>query len=324
MIVNGSHLIGYLSDKFTVFDLYGYDLSVFDIDSIKQNSVVYVDDEMMCFNRMLRVFLNLIKDRDDIVWVVKIPFVYEKIISLGKRAVLEPYFHIIDDLMGMKIQNEPRVIPIYGDKTFFCLNRNFNDQRQTLLKQLKKHDLIKFGYVTANSERFKDRHLFVCDPMDNYVASTSGYERCNETDLISLNVKNFYNIAAKPGQIAVVVETGYYPLEYKRFFPTEKTIIPFITHRLPLIHGDSGILRNLEKDGIDIFRDLINHSYDLMEYHDPKKSKKMIKDNIEILKNGVNIQKLQKRLKRNYDFLTNQWFEVKLQNFITNISQNLD
>lgn len=324
MIVNGSHLIGYLSQRFCVSDFYGYDLEIFDFNSIEPNSVVYVDDEIFCISALLDKFLSLITNRRDIVWIVKIQYVYDKLIENGNKAVLEPYFHIMDDLLCMKVQGAPEIVPKYGDKNYFCLNRNYNVNRQRVLNQLRKNNLLNFGYVTANATQFEHNHLFKHDPMTDYVAVTTGYERCNENNLLSTNVKNFYNIAEKPGYTAIVVESGYHLPDYKSFFPTEKTIIPFLTHRLPLIYGDANVLHKLEKDGLDIFKDILDQSYDLMDYHDPKKSKKMIKTNIDVLKNGVNIKKLKKRLKRNYNFLRNEWLDAKLQNFLSNILTNIN
>ena len=319
MIINGSHLIGYLSSRFLLFDFTGYEIETFDFDRILPNSVVYVDDEIFINNQDLEAFIKLIKHKTDSIWIVKIPYVYNRMTQAGFRVVLEPYFHILDDLLGMKQENAKPIIPNYGDKNYFCLNRNFNNQRQAVLKNLIKNRLLEFGYITANNEKFKNRSMFKFDSMLHYTSMSAGFERCEKGSQVSTNVKNFYKIADTPGYIAIVVESGYHSPEHKTFFPTEKTIIPFITQRLPILYGDMGILHKLKNDGFDIFDDVIDQSYDLLEYHNNKKSKKMIKNNIDLLKNGVEIKNFNKRLKRNYKFLTTEWFEQKLQNFLHNI-----
>lgn len=323
MILNGSYLIAYLSNQFPVIDLY-LDLRLKEStqDIVKQNSVIYVDCEILCDPAKFELFLVSTESIKSSCWIVKIEYIYNVMKQQGYNVILEPYFHIIDELLGFRLSNSSPIVPDYGDKIYFNLNRNYNKQRANTINILDKKSLLSYGYVTANYlDKNSSEELIIKENLDHYTAIGTGYERCQPSDVISSNIKNFYHIAKKPGYIALVVETGFFPEHYKKFFPTEKTAIPFMTQRIPMILGNSGQIEELEQDGLDVFRDLINHDYDKLNYHNKNKPLLMIENNLDILKNKININQYKKRLQKNYDFITNYWLEKKLEDLLTKIRQ---
>ena len=322
-MLNGSYLLAYLSNTFSVIDLH-HNTHIREVNQniIKNNSVIYVDCEVLCDLDKFKLFLSSTELSKSACWIVKIEYVYKIMQQVGYNVILEPYFHIIDDLLALKLSKSQPIFPDYKDKIYFNLNRNYNEQRKNTIDVLTKKNLLQYGYVTANylDKPRLDDQIFV-ESLDHYVRSIGGFERCQPGDVISPACKNFYHIAKKPGYISLIVESSYFPKSYKKFFPTEKTLIPFITQRIPMIVGNQGQIDELESEGLDVFRDLVNHDYDKLDYHDKDKPLMMIENNLDILKNKINIDQYKDRLQKNYDFITNHWLEKKLDNLISKIAQ---
>jgi uncharacterized protein (UPF0297 family) len=323
MILYESYLIAYLTEKFSVIDLY-HDMYLKEIsrDTIKKNSVLYVDCEVFCNPANFELFLEATESIKSACWIVKIEYIYDVMKQAGYNVILEPYFHIIDEVLGFKLSNAQPILPDYKDKIYFNLNRNRNLQRDNIIDILTKKNLLQHGHVTANylDEPFLNEHL-IKDNLDHYVSNSTGFERCQRGNLVSSNINNFYHIAKKPGYISLIVETGNFPVYFKKFFPTEKTAIPFMTQRIPMILGNKGQISELEQEGFDVFRDLINHEYDNMHYYHKNKPLAMIEDNLDILKNKINISQYKNRLQKNYDFMVNIWLEKKLDALVSKIAQ---
>ena len=102
---------------------------------------------------------------------------------------------------------------------------------------------------------------------------------------------------------------------------TEKSIMPYAVQRIPLILGNKNVNKKYKNDGFDIFDDIVDYSYDSMDFDDIQKPYIMIKNNEKLLKNGVDLDKIKPRLEKNYNFLINDWVDNKIDNLIKEIKK---
>ena len=209
-------------------------------------------------------------------------------------------------------------------KQFSFLNRNWSQGRSYLIEFLVENhpNLIDEGYITATTfayyseykKFFKDLEF-----VDFYQTPRNRYFEENNTKIdniqCSLNLKNAFHIAENiPGKVFITVET-----EQERMFHTsnsvwgalisEKSLMPFLTKRIPLIIGSTPYVIKLLRDkGFDVFDDVIDHSYDLEpEYF--KRLKLAIDLNKENILNVNKIQTYKERLEYNHNFLITDFYQ---------------
>ena len=321
-IKNGSWLVHLLSEKFPVVDICNQPVTQ-ELFNFSKETVVTFDTEMVCGDKKnLIKFLAFSKHLKDAVWIVQILDVYNLLKKLDYNVVYEPAMNSMDEILGLK--NTNKIQPYYDNsKNYFCLNRNYNTVREQTLKNLNTFRLIEFGYVTAHSSKFATLPGVETPAMNHYkTTSNLGYERCQPGDNTSINIKNFHIVSKLPGNIAVSIESGWHLINnFKTFMETEKSIMPYAVQRIPLILGNKNVNKKYKNDGFDIFDDIVDYSYDSMDFDDIQKPYIMIKNNEKLLKNGVDLDKIKPRLEKNYNFLINDWVDNKIDNLIKEIKK---
>lgn len=86
---------------------------------------------------------------------------------------------------------------------------------------------------------------------------------------------------------------------------SEKTLMAFFALQVPILIGYQGIVDHCEKLGFDMFRDIVDTSYDSMSNQDRVTA--AIEKNKFLLTNGIDRNKLLPRLKANQSWLMHAW-----------------
>jgi Txe/YoeB family toxin of Txe-Axe toxin-antitoxin module len=176
-----------------------------------------------------------------------------------------------------------------SDRTFISLNRNRRDHRIVALSYLLSQGYNKFGHITYLSNKialnhepstFLDRISWEFDELKHDVIRSKmidGYDL-----LMSLNVDNqdefeIYNHYGLRSNDNVTNFNLRLRSEYQKSFVeivsessfcapsfnvTEKTANSFFACNFPIFLGGSGLVQHLRDIGLDLFDDLIDHSYD--------------------------------------------------------------
>lgn len=316
-----SWTLGYLKAAFPQLGLKDYYMGVLRTSYPKlSSSIVIIDDEVFeDFNRLDVIEEFVDKDKD--ILLIKVKDYHDFLTNLGYTCIYAPFLDVYDDCIALnKIGSN---IKINDDTSlnYFCLNRNSTRARSYLCDMLEYNELIHHGYVTwhdANSLLQKNIPGLRDDAdLSHYTRRTAGFERNNHTiDGIacSTNVKNYFYIAENiPGMINIAVETSI-----QHFFPTEKSLMWAFTKRLPIILAEPGRMGLLEQQGFDIFRDIIDHSYDSIEKW-KQRINAAIDTNMNVLRNGAK-GNFTSRLEKNYQHATGSWIKKELDDLTKNIA----
>ena len=260
---------------------------------------------------------------------------YQRHKELSERNLLSLYcpwihwfFHLIP-LRGLKIvpQGHPE-----SDKVFNFLNRRNHPGRDRLLSYIFHNDpeILNHGFVTVSTEykSFYNHPLLNKDSMfvDFYKDTDLPYEN-NSTTLhlvdCSVNLKNFFHVAEHiPGIVSLQVESAHPGQKYFLDL-TEKSMLGFITQRMPIIVGHvPGLISKLRDQGFDLFDDLIDHSYD-DEVDYERRLILAVKLNRSLLSGQKAIPDISKRLKQNQLFLINEWTDSTLGDLLQQITNFL-
>jgi hypothetical protein len=289
-------------------------------------ALVISDDEVFLNIKKSKSLLRIVDPQQDII-LFKTEKFYKHYSKNGFRCLYVPFLDIYDDCIALrKIKNEI-LINHNNQINYFCLNRNSTDFRSYLVDVLHENDLIKNGYVTWNDS---NNSISKSTPGVIYNSDLShyknraivGFERNNHVINeipCSSNVANYFYISKNiPGIVNIGAETSL-----SNFFPTEKSFLFLFTKRLPIIIAESFRIKMLEDQGFDVFRDIINHEYDMIDgknYQD--KIQMAIIKNKELLINGIG-DSIDNRLNKNYDYFINEWLPKELSNLKNNIESLL-
>jgi hypothetical protein len=176
-----------------------------------------------------------------------------------------------------------------SDCTFISLNRNQREHRIVALSYLLSQGYNKFGYITylSNKTNLKkapptllDRINWEFDqPRHDVVRSKmiDGYDllmSLNVNDQDEFEIYNHYGLKANDNAtnfslrlrskyqksfVEIVSESSFCA---PSFNVTEKTANSFFACNFPIFLGGSGLVQHLRDIGLDLFDDLIDHSYD--------------------------------------------------------------
>lgn len=132
------------------------------------------------------------------------------------------------------------------------------------------------------------------------------YQNCN-------NVSNWEQLLPVYADcpVNIVTETLY----YRPGILTEKTLMAFLAMQLPIVIGHKGIVDQWESLGFDMFRDIVDTSYDYFD--DDIRWKKAIDLNNNLLW-GFNRTDILERLERNREYALNVWPEHIAEQFNNN------
>ena len=99
---------------------------------------------------------------------------------------------------------------------------------------------------------------------------------------------------------------------------SEKTLMAFLALQIPILIGYQGIVEHCEKLGFDMFKDIVDISYDHMPNQDRLTA--AIEKNKFLLTNGIDRNKLLRRLKANQDWLIHGWPDQLINNYQNKIN----
>lgn len=125
----------------------------------------------------------------------------------------------------------------YLDLVNWRFDKSHSDIRETILLGYKTIQV--FPYTNQKHENFPNNHY---NPANNF-----------DLFLRELYAETF---------VELIVETYY---DEPSFMITEKTLHSILGCNFPIILGSPGIVDHLESLGFDVFRDIVNHSYDSIE-----------------------------------------------------------
>lgn len=344
---DNSFLIGVVAEQFSEYNT--VDLLMNRANRsfpIQDRTIYFVDDEILFYDNAVR-FLSQFKSHvgANEVFIFQTQQHYTKAKELGLKCVLEPWFSNIDDLIALKRLKKLPEVTDYGDCSYFCLNRRITPVRVDCLVKLDQLNLLDSGFVTANEyqldwdfgneyNRSQKQSINLSKlKTDPYVETDYGLdlnfavERLKPGTEVSTNVNNMFHVAKNiPGPVALVVES-FIDIKAEYYFPTEKTILPFLTKRIPLIIADRDRNKILADSGLDMFEDLVDYEFDSIHITQSfDKVHSCLTKNYELL-TSKNISKridFQDRVNYNQHYLTTTWLEQRLDTFLTNIHNQLN
>jgi hypothetical protein len=172
-------------------------------------------------------------------------------------------------------------------KTFISLNRNCRDHRIVLLSYLFGSGLDQHGHMSYLDDKHKELSTPFLDfiywefeqPKHNNIRSRilSGYKKMNRSDQFLIdnyeiyvnssndNISNFENRLRgwyRNSFVEIVTESSFAPTPFQI---TEKTAHAFYGCNFPIILSGCGIIQHLRGLGLDVFDDIVDHGYDLIE-----------------------------------------------------------
>jgi len=179
---------------------------------------------------------------------------------------------------------------------FLCLNMNTRPHRTDTVKLLQGFPNRLISYKSMGWNLHTHAQDWDKDDYTNANINENGVLR-NTANLIQL--QRVYESC----QFSVVTETRY-KLPYD--FVTEKTTQCWLALHPALYVSNKGHVQILRDWGFDVFDDVFDHSYDLLD--NDVRLNTLVEDNNEVLTNGIpNYSSLQDRLLKNRDHYINNW-----------------
>lgn len=334
---NEDDLIKFKAHTFSHIFIHGFDLRTFNCKSLIENNI---NCRQFCIDLMgegfdLDVFLeNKFNDLTNLQTQVKIltpfnhyhnletkykDFNFFKYELGGPRIFCSRFnrqmIHRYDDLnkvcVGLSWSDSEK------EKLFMCLNSAPRLHRVKMVQSILDNDLLNKGFVTFKS----DKNTFEFFDID--LGKETKYnipQLLLDESLFSENAFGLHPKLSRNCYIDLVTESRYDLMPFK----TEKCVKPFYNLQFPIILGHQGIVNDLRRMDFDMFDDIIDHSYDLVEqkshkgYESIDISTKVTMISAELIKlSKIDIHSLY--IKNKERFLYNQknlFDKTILQNFI--------
>jgi len=204
------------------------------------------------------------------------------------RGYRHPRAVLISLLFGLELENSGMISCMF--------NRDISD----LVKNIEwpfsseQKKLLRKGF-----QKFKKTKLLINDDKEIYQNNDNNNVRNFETKLSRYYQQTF---------VEIVNETSY---TEKAFNLTEKTLNSIYACNFPIILSSKGTVSFLRSMGLDMFDDIINHDYDLIENPIDRMFSALV-DNLELLTNNERTKNLWKenkhRLLSNVDFVKNDLY----------------
>jgi hypothetical protein len=201
------------------------------------------------------------------------------------RGYRHPRAVLISLLFGLGLETNGMISCMFKNNVF----NSIEDIEWPFSSEQKK--ILKKGL-----QKFKKTNLLINDDIDIYQNNDNN------------NVRNFENKLSRYYQqtfVEIINETSY---TEKAFNLTEKTLNSIYGCNFPIFLSSKGTVSFLRNIGMDVFDDIINHSYDLIE--DPiDRMFLAISDNRELLSNNNKTKELwnfnKERFLKNVSFAKN-------------------
>jgi len=216
-------------------------------------------------------------------------------------------------------------------RPYISLNRGVRNHRTYLVSALCAHELRKMGYTSYlgfdNDSASADLNKVIkydWEQDEHYELTNLGYaefqymfnHKQDEYEIYpnsaNDNVTNYNQLLLSryhDSFVEFVSDTSY---NEASFNITEKLSHSVFAMNFPLIVSSPGYVNCLRELGMDMFDDVINHSYDL-ELNKTKRIHKLITDNLELLSTDKSISlhtQYKNRLMSNIDFIQNKLCSV--------------
>jgi len=193
------------------------------------------------------------------------------------------------DLVQGLIQTKDEWLDVINNKTcdnnYMCLNGILKTHRKYTYEYLSTLDIpsIVTSSLTENNFNFPKYDDYDWNNIENYISLIEAY---------------------RTSPVNIITESLYYePVG----IITEKTLFAFASLQLPILVAHKGAVKDAESYGFDMFRDIIDHSYD--ELPNNIRWKSAIDLNMHIIKEGINYNDLLPRLKKNQEYLLNGYLD---------------
>ena len=217
-----------------------------------------------------------------------------------------------------------------SDCIFLNLNRNKRSHRAVTVSLLYGLDLQQYGLISCMFRDAVDdlfeftQWEFTNEQQDIKTIISNGFTLLKNAEL-SLNdnediygkvpndnVTNFKNVLSeyyKNTFVEIISETSY---TEKAYLLTEKTLNSIYGCNFPILLCGQGSVKFLRGMGLDMFDDIVNHSYDSIE-NPIDRLYRAITDNLELLTNGEKTKQLwkdnQHRFLANINFAKNDIYK---------------
>jgi len=127
-----------------------------------------------------------------------------------------------------------------------------------MVDSLINNNLLNLGYVTFKS----NQNVFEYFNISSNKSVTYNIPQITlDEGLFSNNLFGLHPLISSNAYVDVVTESRHDLLPFK----TEKCVKPFYNLQFPIILGHHGVVDDLRKMDFDMFDDIIDHSYDLIE-----------------------------------------------------------
>jgi hypothetical protein len=212
--------------------------------------------------------------------------------------------------------------------SFVSLNRGFRHSRAFLISTLFGMELETKGMISCMfQDKIKDifgETEWDCDQKDIREIVKNGFKRFKAADLLinddieiytknnNDNVSNFKNTLSNYYQrvfIEFISETSY---TEPAFNMTEKTLNSIYAYNFPIMISSKGSIKFLRNIGLDVFDDIIDHSYDQIDdpikriYYAIENNKRLLTD---IDRTKDIWYKSQDRFARNVEFVKKDLYD---------------
>lgn len=273
-----SELIKFKSFAFGHIFIHGFDLREFNISLLKSYDINY---QTICIDLLgegYDIDTLLFSKREDLEKSgadikILIPFnhynnleeIYKKFhffkYDLGgprifcsrfNRTMIHQYQDLNKVCVGLKWRDTKK------EKLFMCLNNEPRLHRVKMVDSLINNNLLNIGYVTFKS----NQNVFEYFNISSNKSITYSIPQITlDEGLFSNNLFGLHPLISSNAYVDVVTESRHDLLPFK----TEKCVKPFYNLQFPIILGHHGIVDDLRKMDFDMFDDIIDHSYDLIE-----------------------------------------------------------
>jgi hypothetical protein len=274
----------------------------------------------------------------------------------------ESNLHIIPwggDLVNQKTQYQ-QLNPVLdknfdSDRHFICLNRHRRDHRLIALSYLCGNNLDQFGEITyltnstdpkqVSKEFILDIVHWEFDPEKHARVREqilTGYSRMihitsEPVDDVEIylkygtgtndNASNFEHLRPRYRNsfVEIVTESSY---TAPGFLLTEKTAHSFYACNFPILLSGTGAVQHLRDLGLDMFDDIIDHSYDLIS-NPFDRITTAIDTNHRLLSDSIYVKNLWTqclpRFKSNVEIMKNiyVWYENRTRKLFDDVVQNI-
>ena len=274
-----------------------------------------------------------------------------------ERQLNEPNLHIIpwggDWVNQKKLYNTLQPVlnkNFDSNRIFICLNRNRRDHRIITTSYLYGCGYHKQGYISFLGRKFskvnaladvcwefnldgshdvaRDNIINGCKIMQKEVDSMQSDNFEIYKNHSNDNFNNFQHQLRPRYQNSFVEIVSESMFAAPGFFVTEKTANAFFACNFPIVFGGVGIVQHLRDIGLDVFDDIVDHSYD--NIHNPiDRITTGIDQNHRLLTDADYVKqtwiKCQPRFESNINIIKNiySWYDKRTEQLLDQVLQKI-